>query len=205
MRIKELRAAFDLSQADLAKSLGMSPAAVAQWELNKTKPGFESRAKIEAKYGWSAKWIETGKGLRVARKLVDHLGKVPVVDFATLADVDLSQDFQPAKMATTWMTCPVEYGPRSFAFRQHGDSMTSSVIGRKSYPPGCLVYADPDKTNPRHDTPIIARLSTGNLEFCLYMNQAGRVWLDFLNDRYDPIKDELFDVVACVIGKWEDS
>lgn len=49
-RIRELRAKSKLSQDEFAKKLGVSRAAVAQWETGKTRPSFDSIRRISEEF-----------------------------------------------------------------------------------------------------------------------------------------------------------
>lgn len=144
----------------------------------------------------------TDKSAVSAPKLRNVGTVVPVVLLASLAVVDLRQGFQPATMAADWKNCPVNHGPRTFAFRVEGNEMTTTT-GLKTYPAGCHVYIDPDIITPIREKPALFRLASGQAIFAQYMEHAGRVWLSFLNDDYAPIYDN-FEVIGLVIGKWEE-
>lgn len=129
---------------------------------------------------------------------------VPVIDWPTVVVVTQDDGANPAAMARDTAPPPAmtNYGPRTFAFRVTDDTMTATA-GPKSYPVGCLVYVDPDRRDPAHDKPVLARLQSGEIILAVYMAQAGRVWLRLLNNAYPPIAAP-FDVVGVVIWKGEE-
>ena len=56
-RIKELRDKKEISQRDLAKSLGLSQQVVAKWENNKSKPDIETFKKLSAIFEVDIKYL----------------------------------------------------------------------------------------------------------------------------------------------------
>lgn len=56
---------FDLTDKALGESIGLSGAAIGQWKSNSTRsPTAVNLFAIEDKYGYSARWLATGKGAR---------------------------------------------------------------------------------------------------------------------------------------------
>jgi len=50
-KLKELRALNNLTQAELAKRIGVSQQAVAKWETNKAEPDYETLNKLTSMFG----------------------------------------------------------------------------------------------------------------------------------------------------------
>lgn len=206
-RIRKAVAASGLKQNELARRVGVTPAAVNNW-INRGAHDLRSDVlfALAAVSGMSPRWLATGDGPELSddKKLGTPIEstKVPVVNFATLTGVSVGQDFDPAMMAVEWMPCPVNHGPRAFAFRVQDDANTST-IGARSYPAGCCLYVDPDHRDPVHEKPLLAVLPSGELLVAVYMAQAGSRWLRFLNPAYREYSGP-FEVVGNIIGKWED-
>lgn len=201
MRIKALREAHNLTQDDLGLALGISGAAVAQWETGKTKPGYRSLHKMEERYGWLAKWLETGRGPQFRAQEtsgINHIvgTDVPVIQFATLPVGGIGEAFQPATMARSWMVSPVTHGPRTFVFKMPDSSMADA--SEHSIPASHFVWVDPDQRSPEHESPVLVMLESGRYLVAQYMTQAGREWLRLLNAEYPKI-DGKFEVVGRVI------
>jgi len=69
LRLKELRNANNLSQAQLARKLGISKSAVNAWEMGISKPHIEYLAELSRVYGVSADYI-----LNIERDYIDATG-----------------------------------------------------------------------------------------------------------------------------------
>ena len=69
-RLKRLRMATRLSQAKVARALGIAPASVAQWEIGRSKPSLDSLPALAAIYGISLEVLcgpDLGSPLEAAR------------------------------------------------------------------------------------------------------------------------------------------
>jgi len=191
-----------LKKSEIAERVGVSTAAVSQWASRDTKSlKSEVLVALARATGKSANWLATGAGPEEEPGAA-RLGKVPVIQFAALPVVASDECTSPATMATAWVLCPMEHGPRTFVYRVADDSM-AAASGPKSYPPGCFVYVDPDRKDAQHDKPILARLPGGEVILANYMAQAGRVWLRLLNPAYPPVTGP-FEVAGLVIFKGEE-
>ena len=66
-RVRYARRLAGLSQAALAKEIGVGPSAVAQWELpSGTSPTVEHLAHLAVRSGVSFEWLATGRGASIA-------------------------------------------------------------------------------------------------------------------------------------------
>lgn len=103
--------------------------------------------------------------------------------------------------AEEWLPRPSNAGPRSFAVRVDGDSMTSPYPGSRSYPSGTIIYVDPDK-DLTNGCRVVAR-ANGEYTFKCYAEDAGRKFLKPLNPQYQMI-DITEDTHICgvVIGSY---
>lgn len=61
-RIKAVRKALKMTQAQFAKEILVGWETVAAWEQGKAKPGKSRLYMIEEKFGVSLHWLETGEG-----------------------------------------------------------------------------------------------------------------------------------------------
>ncbi|GAB3368943.1 helix-turn-helix transcriptional regulator [Lysobacter rhizosphaerae] len=63
IRIRHARRIAQLTQAELARRIGVGPSAVAQWELPEgTSPTVDHLIKIAALCGTAFEWLSTGRG-----------------------------------------------------------------------------------------------------------------------------------------------
>jgi transcriptional regulator with XRE-family HTH domain len=63
-RIAILRAAYGLTQSEMALSLGVGRAAFANWEQGTRTPNIEIMCKMADKYGVSLDWLYRGRSIR---------------------------------------------------------------------------------------------------------------------------------------------
>lgn len=208
-RIRKARKAAGLTQEQLADKCGWEGAGrVSNYESGRREPNAADMGLIAAATGESAAYLWTGErpagsgNVAEPSGAYDQLGHVPVISWVRAGSWDEASDqFVPGD-AEDWKPCPVSHGPRTYALRVVGDSMTAPH--GKSYPEGCLIFVDPDRLDPPSGAPIIAKVNGDNgVTFKVIVKDAGRVWLKALNPSYLLITDE-FRVLGTVIGKWED-
>ncbi|RAK01630.1 LexA family protein [Aliidiomarina maris] len=151
--IKEKRKALKLTQKQLAKAVGVSHVTISQWESGITSPKGMYIGKLsdalnvtvhELTYGSSPN-TEPGPDLR---------GKVPLISWIRAGSWLEMEDGEPE--ATTYYAHTANVGPRAFALRVKGDSMTS-LNGGKSIPEGSVVIVDPD-IQAENGKVVVARL-----------------------------------------------
>lgn len=151
--IKEKRKARKLTQKQLAKAVGVSHVTISQWESGVTSPKgmyIGQLAKAlgitldEFTYGSSSN-VEAGPDLR---------GKVPLISWIQAGNW-LEMETSQAE-ASEYYAHTANVGPRAFALRVRGDSMTS-YTGGKSIPEGSIVIVDPD-VPAENGKVVIARL-----------------------------------------------
>lgn len=179
----------------------------------------EESVRILTKLGYSADWIQDGKGsklspssdtqnaLNAAESNVsaapDIKGRVPLISWVQAGVWSEAVDIYEPGYAERWLPFLKNNGQNVFALRVEGDSMTSR-FGNRSYPEGCIIFVDPDQRMPANGDRIVARLEgTNSVTFKVYTEDAGRRWLKPLNEQHPPIYEN-FTVVGKVIGKWED-
>lgn len=56
-KIKYLRKSKDITQADLAKAMGLSQQAVARWEVNRSEPDNETMRRLASYFGVSSDYL----------------------------------------------------------------------------------------------------------------------------------------------------
>lgn len=102
--IKDLRGKTDLSQGKLAKAIGVSPGNVSDWEMGKTKPGYNALVSLARFFGVSADYLleienrdnssssvsatnsceEIECDLLSMFRFLDEQGQEDVIDFVTM-------------------------------------------------------------------------------------------------------------------------
>lgn len=207
-RIRSARKKAGLTQEALAARCGWEGnSRIGNYEKEIREPSAADMRLIAAAVGVNAGWLWTGDGpetglapvIDSSAQYLQSVGTgVPVIEFPTLADGDIREDLRPAKMAVSWTICPVKHGPRTFAFKMPDNSMACATD--QSIPAGHYVWIDPEQAEAAHDSPVLARLESGQHLVAQLMEQAGRRWLHLLNPAYPPVPPgTAFEIVGRVI------
>lgn len=196
-----------MTQDQLAAACGWEGAGrVSNYESGRREPNAADMQSMAAVLKVAAAWLWTGQesyaSVREAPS-VHGMPPVPVISWVRAGHWDEASDPMQPGDADDWKPCPVSHGPRAYALRVVGDSMTAPH--GKSFPDGCLIFVDPDRLDPSNGAAIIAKVNGDDaVTFKVIMKDAGRIWLRALNPAYPPIMDK-FRVLGTVIGKWEDA
>ena len=205
-----------VSKAALARACKVAPPSVNGWFDGGTLSLEGMNLINAAKYlQVSAEWLGSGKGRMVPEKNppafievstldLEHSKKVPLISWVQAGEwCEAVDPFLPGD-ADVWLSCPAPHSEYTYALIVHGDSMTAQTVGIRSYPEGCTIFVDPLKRDPVNGDRVIACLDDSNkVTFKIFKKEDGRVWLEPINTRHDPIKDP-FKVIGTVIGKWEE-
>lgn len=223
-RVKAARKYAGLTQVQLAEKAKMD-----QTTISKLEKGHNAKSafcvRIAVACGVSPVWLETGQGdmrskessaptdtggnvepLRVQDASVVALSdfhRVPVISWVAAGAWSEAIDLYEVGDAEVWMLCPDPIGPRGFALRVEGDSMTSPYPGAESYPHGTFIYVDPDVAHKSGD-PVIAKLPSSNsATFKIFFEDAGQQYLKPLNPQHPmiPITEETH-IVAVLVGSY---
>lgn len=132
----------------------------------------------------------------------DIRGHVPLISWVQAGAWSEAVDLYAPGDAEDWVACAASHGPRTFALRVHGDSMTSPH--GLSVPAGNLIYVDPDQRgHVSSGSLVVARLcGSDEVTFKRFVRDAGRCFLQPLNPHYPPIYDE-FEIIGLVIGAFQ--
>jgi SOS-response transcriptional repressor LexA len=135
---------------------------------------------------------------------IEIKGTIPLISWVQAGTfchvVDI---FEPGD-AEEWLPTLHAHGPHAYALRVDGDSMVNPNPLGKTYPPGCIVYVDPDMpiTNGCR---VIAKIpSEEKATFKVFVEDAGRRYLRPLNPAYPTIEmTEGMLICGVVVGKYE--
>lgn len=228
VRIKELRerAGMEMSQSDLARSLGITPQAVQKWEDGKSAPRHAKLRDLasalstnvqELIRGTDLEGIADSNGQKVvsggrvfplkgarANAPKDKRGLVPLISWEQAAEWGLKVETQNAE-AEDWLRCPFNHGSEAFILEVAGES-NFDPSGPKSYSPGEFIAVDPSR-EPTNRSMIVVRLDREERATLkqLLMDEGGTRLLRALNptwpNRIMPMP-EGGRIVGVVIGKW---
>lgn len=196
-------------RAELARMFNVSGETARKWLAGESIPDTKRIPQIAKRLGVRGEWLLTGQGpMRTAEahSNVTEAGTVqlvPLISWVKAGEWSEAIDHLPPGAAEEWLPSPVRVGPHTFALRVQGDSMTSPY-GERSYPPGTIIYVDPDVA-PVSGKPVVAKLTdTNEVTFKIYVEEpSGRKYLRPLNPQYPAIEvNSHCEVVGVVVGSW---
>ena len=128
---------------------------------------------------------------------------VPLIPWALVGGLSDVVDYCDPSDAEQWLPCPTRHGLHTFASRVEDDSMTLPYPGARSYPPGTLIYVDPDKAVCNGARVVAKNTATGEATFKIYMEDAGQRYLRPLNAQYSTLPMGAdYRVIGVVIGAY---
>jgi len=213
-RLRVLMHMRDITQYALADKSGVPQPTIGRILSGETQnPKIETlRSLAKALAATESLELPISAGLAAATKLyptnvsekLEIKGKIPLISWVQAGTfcqvVDL---FEPGD-AEEWLPTLHAHGPHAYALRVDGDSMVNPNPLGKTYPPGCIVYVDPDMpiTNGCR---VIAKIpSEEKATFKMFVEDAGRRYLRPLNPAYPTIEmTEGMLICGVVVGKYE--
>lgn len=211
-RIRERRKALGLTMQAIADSFGISRSAISEWESDRSSPDINKLSVLAKKLQTSERYLLTGKDVRALGEPsppnynnaveVKHAGRIPLISWVSAgAWCDSPDSFAPGD-AEDWLPLPNNAGPRSYALRVDGDSMTAPYPGVRSYPHGTIIYVDPDRT-VTNGCRVVARAPNGDYTFKTYTEDAGKKYLKPINPQYEIIDiTERMHICGVIIGSY---
>lgn len=202
-RLKWARAQRGLTQAQLAKRVGVSQGSVANAEAG-TRGRPRDLLGLAQALNASPNWLETGHGEWQADSpnvsFLKPAGKVPLISWAAAeAWVDVQNRLQPVE-ADQWVDVfDTQPGEDAFALLVSGDSMTSPLAGSHSFPNGTIIVVDPARGWSAGDFVVAKDAQTEKATFKCLAYDGGRWFLKPLNPVYPIV--EIDDPSYRVIGR----
>lgn len=199
-RLAVEHAGVEDTQEALATRLGVSGVMIWSYRNGDKLPRMNTAVRISKALGVNVNWLMTGDGpmtsapeskKTISRPDAEPLGyrahRMPLISTVSAGIWCESPDeFGPGD-AEEWLPLPDDAGPRSFALRVDGDSMTSPYPGQRSYPHGCIVYVDPDRP-VTNGCRVVAKTPDNEYTFKTYTQDAGRHYLKPINPQYPMIE-----------------
>jgi SOS-response transcriptional repressor LexA len=161
-RIRELRKKHKMTQAEVARKIGVSSPTITQWENNQTSPKGDNLLKLSQVLSCTPDYLMSGKGsphdihenVEAAPRLK---GLVPVINEVQAgAWTDIKTGFDESDISE-WIPTLQANSRYAFALRVVGDSM-ANTSERRSLSEGMIVVVDPEK-QARHRSIVVARLA----------------------------------------------
>lgn len=197
-------------QSAVGRVIGASPQQVKNWESR----GISYRGLVEAArmLGCSIKWLETGEG-----DMTDFVGfpgaiqldnaspspvlskKIPIISWVRAGMFDDATDLYLPGEADEWIRAESSNpGAHAFALIIEGDSMTAPIGSPHSFPDGCKIIVDPDRSPKAGDYVVAKDVTTQKATFKKLTTDGSRWYLKPLNTSYPLI--EIDDPSLRVIG-----
>jgi SOS-response transcriptional repressor LexA len=147
-----------------------------------------------------AAWASMGAGTHSL-----SIRRIPIVAWVAAGGFSEAMEMSGPDNAEEWVfTAATRTGPRSFALRVVGDSMTNPYPGGPSYPHGTIIVVDPDR-QLTVGSRVIAKRNGEEATFKVYTEDGGRRLLKPLNPQYPIVEmTEDFHICGVVVGRWID-
>ncbi|MCX2780401.1 LexA family protein [Microbulbifer thermotolerans] len=150
-RLRYARKAAKMTQQQLADRIGITKSAVSQVELGMSK-GLSHTSLVRAcrVLNLSPEWLSEGIGeMHASQQNNNNVSpgpeirrSVPLISWVQAGEWSEVIDMHQPGLADEWRETTANVGPRAFALRVQGDSMTSP--SGLSIPEGSVVIVDPD-------------------------------------------------------------
>ncbi|EPL0394443.1 LexA family protein [Enterobacter ludwigii] len=153
-RIRARRKELKLTQAVLAKLVGVNRVTVTGWESGDYEPGGSNLQGLAAALKTNPQWIISGDGDpdcdEILYKPTEKFGvkKIPILSWVQAGEWTESGAPITEDDISEWIFTTASLSDEGFALRVRGDSMTNPN-GAPSIPEGSFVVVDPDYGSPQ--------------------------------------------------------
>lgn len=198
-RVAAARQSTGMTQAELAKAVGVVQRQIAAYEGGEARPRSRVLQNLAAVLGTTSEWLSCGAGhgpeLVNIKKTVT-VREIPVINHMQVNDEPGSHflddvniiDFTPA---------PLNAGENSFAVMIEGDSMDAQK--GLSFPNGTIVTFDPALAPSNGDFILCGIYDERLLTFRQYVKDQGVFFLKALNPEYPAIHYDSFRVLGVAV------
>lgn len=184
-RIRARRKEMKIRQDALGKMVGVSNAAISQWERSETEPKGDNLLALAKALNCSPNYLHNGDSSQynvAYHGLNKQKGSYPLISWVSAGQWMEAVEPYHRKAIDNWYDTTVECSEDSFWLDVQGDSMTSPV--GLSIPEGMVILVDPE-AEPRSGKLVVAKLEGVNeATFKKYVVDAGRKYLKPLNPQY---------------------
>ncbi|NHN53841.1 helix-turn-helix domain-containing protein [Providencia rettgeri] len=185
-RVSMTRNSLGLTQAELAKKVGVVPRQIAAYEGGEANPREKALGNLAAALGTTPEWLATGRGIAPDIRLVKSTAVVPIMPVYTFKQlVEIPIHNIGIEFAAEYITSIDGTSVDSFGVIIDGESMQSSDgVG---FPPGSIVIFDPYIT-PIDGDFILCKIQDENeVTFKKLIADQGVSYLKPLNEDYPDI------------------
>lgn len=196
--IKRYRELAGLSQSELGRRMGVSYAAVQQWESGASRPRPKRLKDLAQILGVSQTEL---LGLSDEVQKADRpVQTVPLISWVQAGNWEEAVDIYQPGEADAWVPVNQNTGPNAFALTVVGDSMISPY-GSHSYPPGTIIVVDPAVSADPGRRVVARHVESGEVTFKELARDGGSTYLKPLNPQYPLMHvDDDWEVVGVVVS-----
>jgi len=204
-RLIRARESKDLSQSDIARTLGVTPQAVQKWESGKNTPRGKRLEALAEAVSSSVGYLMAGQGDPSVEDGPEIKGFVPLISWIQAGAWCEVEDVYAVGDAEEWMPCPTAHGPRTYVLRVRGESMFNAHA-RRSFRDGDLIFCDPEKQAENGSMVVVKLDESQEATFKQLVIEGDQKFLKPLNPAWpEPIIKINGNAQVCgvVIGKYE--
>lgn len=200
--LRKARLDAQLTMRNVEAETGVIASRQSKIELGETSsPDFLAVARLAEFYNLSMEGIHeavkagTDTPLNIAKAI--KCQHIPIISWDHIADWN-EQPLAVRDYKT--ISSPFKCSEYAYALEVKGDSMTSTINAKNSFPEGAVIIIEP-KAQPKHRSFVIAQLKgTGEFTF-KRLNTEGGHYLQPLNQQHPIISiDESIEIYGVVIG-----
>lgn len=180
-RVALARSAIGITQAELAKAVGVVQRQIAAYEGGEAKPRINALNNLAAALGTSAEWLANGSGDSPSYQRIRPTVTVPEIPLLSWVEASFFEEYE-ASSYTSFHRAPDGASDSAFALKIVGDSMLSS--NGISFPPGSIVTFEPDIETQSGDFALVRVADSFESSLKQIFFSGDRVNLHSLNPLY---------------------
>ncbi|EMT6578185.1 MULTISPECIES: LexA family protein [Providencia] len=201
-RVAMARNSLGLTQAELAKKVGVVTRQIAAYEGNEAKPREKVLTNLAAVLGTTNQWLMTGEGKSPNISNVKQtvtVTEIPVISLADAYQFLYSQDDSYINCISGLIPAPLLASESAFAIEVQGDGMRSAY--GVNIIEGSLVTFDPDREVSHGDLVLINKKGDNDIFFVQALRENHSWIYQYLNPIYQkPVnKGDEITVLAVAI------
>lgn len=185
-RVALARSAVGMTQAELAKAVGVVQRQIAAYEGGEARPREKALINLAAALGTTVSWLTTGDGEGPSTGQIKRtvtVREVPLLTHVQVMGIGFDfDDFIKSASASEFIPAPPDAGEYAFALEVNGDSMTSPA--GISFPEGTIIVVDPESMPESGDFGIFLLGGESSFTFKQYVIDQGKGYLKSLNPLY---------------------
>lgn len=197
-KLRAARKSTGMTLKEVAASLGVTHQAIQQIEAGKTTPRLETVIEMSKLYKRSLDDLMMSH-INTAGVIVTTARTVPVISWVRAGEWCSVIDPYPVGVGSETINTTANVGPRTFALRVRGDSMTNPG-GSPSFPDGTVIICDPDSQAENGSFVVVRLESSEEATFKQLVIDGGKRFLKPLNPRY-PLIEISEETTLCGVVK----